>query len=72
VDAVITPTSNGPLHAERIPALKNDRGETTDTAASIFLCRCGHSQRKPYCDGAHTAAGFSDRRLRNDAGTSHE
>ena len=64
MDAAITPTPNGPLHAQRIRALKNDRGETIDTAESIYLCRCGHSQNKPYCDGAHAAAGFSDRRLR--------
>ena len=25
---------------------------------TIALCRCGHSQKKPFCDGAHAAEGF--------------
>jgi len=62
--AQITPTPNGPLQAENIPALKNDRGDTLSTEATLYLCRCGASQNKPYCDGSHTPAKFSDKRLR--------
>jgi CDGSH-type Zn-finger protein len=72
MDATITPTPNGPLHAERIRALKNDRGDIIDTEESIYLCRCGHSKNKPYCDGAHDAAGFSDKRLRAKGGAASE
>ncbi|HWV86933.1 MAG TPA: CDGSH iron-sulfur domain-containing protein [Capillimicrobium sp.] len=27
---------------------------------AIALCRCGHSQTKPFCDASHKAAGFED------------
>jgi CDGSH-type Zn-finger protein len=68
MDATITPTLNGPLHAQHIRSLKNDRGDVIDAGESIFLCRCGHSKNKPYCDGAHNASAFSDKRLRDKAG----
>ena len=26
----------------------------------VSLCRCGHSQNKPYCDGSHKRVGFEE------------
>lgn len=27
---------------------------------NVALCRCGHSQRKPFCDSSHKTCGFVD------------
>jgi len=33
-------------------------GEKYATQEQYALCRCGHSKKKPYCDGTHKRAGF--------------
>lgn len=33
-------------------------GEAVPTKASYYLCRCGQSANKPFCDGAHQRVGF--------------
>jgi CDGSH-type Zn-finger protein len=32
----------------------------------IFLCRCGHSSNKPFCDGTHKSSGWCDTRLKEE------
>jgi CDGSH-type Zn-finger protein len=32
----------------------------TETSQEIYLCRCGQSMKKPFCDGAHRKCGFKD------------
>lgn len=46
---------NGPLAIE---AELTIRGEA-QASPRATLCRCGQSKNKPYCDGAHAAAGFT-------------
>lgn len=29
-----------------------------DGKVAVALCRCGHSNHKPMCDGSHRSAGF--------------
>jgi CDGSH-type Zn-finger protein len=35
-------------------------GERLETKPAMGLCRCGASLNKPYCDGNHKYAGFTD------------
>lgn len=33
-------------------------GEIIKTKKKIYLCRCGASTHKPFCDGTHSKVGF--------------
>lgn len=45
-------------HSEHGEPLAWKTSESLTDRAGYALCRCGDSQNKPFCDGAHTAAGF--------------
>ena len=57
-DPVISPIPNGPLKVSNAPILRDDRDFEIETGETAFLCRCGLSKKKPFCDGSHKAAGF--------------
>ncbi len=54
----ITPTLDGPLQVSGNLELVSGTGRTLNRCTEAWLCRCGHSANKPYCDGSHRKAGF--------------
>jgi CDGSH-type Zn-finger protein/uncharacterized Fe-S cluster protein YjdI len=54
----ITPYPNGPLGVAGPVEIISGTGRTINRVEMTALCRCGHSARKPYCDGAHAKVGF--------------
>jgi len=56
----ITVRDNGPVLVEGDLQMLDALGRAFGLAGrtTIALCRCGHSQNKPFCDGAHKAQGF--------------
>jgi CDGSH-type Zn-finger protein/uncharacterized Fe-S cluster protein YjdI len=54
----VRPTHNGPLCIEGNLEICAASGRTVSREIKVFLCRCGESQDKPYCDGSHMKAGF--------------
>jgi len=68
----VTVTKNGPYHVTgSIPLArqtivagadgnpeKYQEGDAFPAQESYWLCRCGHSAHKPFCDGTHKKVGF--------------
>jgi CDGSH-type Zn-finger protein len=56
----ITANLNGSLKVEGDVRLVDHEGREIPTKEGIpfFLCRCGGSANKPFCDGTHKRIGF--------------
>ena len=58
-DVIVRLLKNGPLQVEGKVQLVDVLGNEIPAAKEkIFLCRCGHSSNKPFCDGTHKKVGF--------------
>ncbi len=55
----VDPQVDGPLKLTGNLEIVSGTGATIDRVQKAFLCRCGQSKSKPYCDGSHKAAGFT-------------
>ncbi len=56
----ITCTEDGPLQVSGPIALMDHSGAvvTVPEGDDVWLCRCGASESKPFCDGSHATTGF--------------
>jgi CDGSH-type Zn-finger protein len=57
---VIQPGVDGPLRLEGEIEVYAADGTLIGKFAEVWLCRCGRSRNKPFCDGSHKAAQFRD------------
>ena len=55
----VEPRPNGPLKVVGPAEVLAGTGHTINRSGELYLCRCGASKNKPYCDGSHKAAGFT-------------
>lgn len=66
--AVAEAVEGGPLHIEAAPngslhvrgafSLHDEQGAAVFSGTEAYLCRCGGSSDKPFCDGTHKRNGF--------------
>ena len=49
---------NGPLLVYGTLHVTHKNGEQETKNKTTAFCRCGHSQNKPFCDGAHVKESF--------------
>lgn len=59
---IIKTTANGSYQVTGDVTVVDSQGNAFKQSASeqdVWLCRCGHSQTKPFCDGSHKTAGFA-------------
>lgn len=58
-DVKIVPTDNGPYKVSGPIELVDADGNAIPVPGhTVFLCRCGGSSTKPFCDGTHSKIGF--------------
>jgi len=59
-DVKLTLSLNGSIKVEGPVTLLDHEGKELPTREGkpFFLCRCGSSTNKPFCDGSHNRVGF--------------
>jgi CDGSH-type Zn-finger protein len=58
--AKVTVFDNGPIHIVGDFEVFDEVGNRFSNRRLFSLCRCGLSESKPFCDGTHRTARFTD------------
>ncbi|MBS0308693.1 MAG: CDGSH iron-sulfur domain-containing protein [Proteobacteria bacterium] len=54
----VMPLTDGPLQIKGSLEIVTGTGRTIQRTTETYLCRCGASGNKPFCDGSHKKIGF--------------
>jgi CDGSH-type Zn-finger protein len=57
-EVVITVNPHGSLRVEGPVKVQTKDGVVLFEGTEMWLCRCGESSTKPFCDGTHKNCGF--------------
>jgi CDGSH-type Zn-finger protein/uncharacterized Fe-S cluster protein YjdI len=57
----INPQPDGPLRVRGNLEITSGTGRVVARGTAAYLCRCGGSANKPFCDGTHAKIGFKSR-----------
>lgn len=58
-DTTVTTRRNGPYMVQgNVKIVDADGNDVAVDGDMVFLCRCGDSSNKPFCDGTHRESNF--------------
>jgi len=67
-ETTIDARPNGPLYVRGRVRITGPGGRLIREDTRVALCRCGHSENKPFCDGSHRRVGFRTTQLPEGSG----
>jgi CDGSH-type Zn-finger protein len=59
-DTKISTSDNGSYWVSGNFVVVDAEGNEFPVTDEAYLCRCGQSEEKPFCDGTHNLVGFND------------
>ena len=67
-ETTITAQPSGPLYVRGQVRIAGLGGQLIRADTRVALCRCGHSENKPFCDGSHRRVGFRTTKVPESSG----